>query len=104
MVALHRRHPFYLRYPMAALRLPLWFATERRRLGPSVDHARDDVRKVLAFTRSEPLSTLLFSGDSGQWKIELVAEQKELLAMVADLHDRGVQTICLDSDGKGNGG
>jgi hypothetical protein len=47
-------------------------------------------------TRTEPIAKLLFEDQLRHWQIALVADRRQLLAMVADLHERGVARLRLN--------
>jgi hypothetical protein len=89
---------------MPQLRLPLWLVTERKREVPPALPPCDDASAVLAFTNTQSLAEMLRAGRAGRWKIELVSEAKELVVAVADLHQKGVQHVCLDPATDGSGG
>ena len=89
---------------MAELRLPLWFATERKPRHAVALSPCDDQNATVVFTHSDALSELIFGAGAALWRIELVADHKELLAMIADLHDRGLASVRLNPELDGTGG
>ena len=81
---------------MPALRMPLWFATER--------HPQAEQKPTSVFTKTEGIAALLNAGAAGQWRIDLVPGRRELLAVIADLHEQEQPFVCLNPEPDGSGG
>ena len=89
---------------MADLRLPLWFVSERKPRLAGHTPPCNDPEALMVFTNTEPIAALFSSEDARQWKIDLAADRKELVAMIADLHERDVQSLCFNPNADGTGG
>jgi hypothetical protein len=70
---------------MSDLRLPFWVLFDRDAHAPPS-----------AFTTTEKLTAFLDTGDSGRWKISLIADPEALLFAIADAHQQGVAALLLD--------
>jgi hypothetical protein len=89
---------------IAKLRLPLWFVYDRRAKSPPQHAPCDDTGSTLAFSVIENLTAFLHARKGGRWKLELASDLRELTGMLADLHERGDTSICLDPEPDGSGG
>jgi hypothetical protein len=89
---------------MANLRLPLWFVYDRQSKVPAERPPCDDPGSTLAFSTTAKLTAFLQARQAGKWKLSLACDAKNLLQMVADLHDRGEFQVCLDPEPDGSGG
>jgi hypothetical protein len=89
---------------MAQLRLPLWFVFDRRPKMPPEHPPCDDFGSTLAFSVTENLTAFLQARKGGRWKLELACDSRELAGMVADLHEHGQSSVCLNPKPDGSGG
>jgi hypothetical protein len=76
--------------------MPLWFARER--------HPNAEQKPTSVFTKTEGIAALLNASAPGQWRIDLVADRRELLVEIADLHDQEQSFVCLNPEPDGSGG
>ena len=90
--------------PLAEIKLPLWVVEERKRKVPPVHPPCDLPYAVHVFTAPEKVTGMLQSGQAGLWKIHLIADPKQLVLLVADLHHNGITQVCLDPDPDGTNG
>jgi hypothetical protein len=86
---------------METLQLPFWVVTERDLSSPEPCNSQ---RQPLAFSGTDKLTHFLHTGLSGHWKVNLVANDSELLLLVADLHREQSTGFCLDPKPDGSGG
>jgi hypothetical protein len=86
------------------LSLPIWFVTERTRELPPVHQPCDRSSGVLAFSTTPKLTAFLAERQSGEWKINLVADREGLILIIAIAHNHGMETICIDPALDGSGG
>ena len=86
------------------LSLPIWFVTERTRESPPLDQPCDSSRGVLAFSNTAKLTAFLAERQSGEWKINLVADREGLILIIAIAHNHGMDAICMDPELDGSGG
>jgi hypothetical protein len=88
----------------AMLSLPIWFVTERTRESLPVHQPCDGFRGVLAFSTTSKLTAFLAERQSGEWRINLVADREGLILIIAIAHNHGMESICLDPELDGSGG
>ena len=89
---------------MANLRLPLWFVFARPSKVPSTQPPCNDARATLAFSVPENLTAFLQARKGERWKLELAYDPRELSLMLANLHQRGESSVCLNQEPDGSGG
>jgi hypothetical protein len=89
---------------METLQLPFWVVTERESTDPPSTEPCKCYRQPLACSMTNKLTHFLHTGLSGHWKVNLVANDSELLLLVADLHREQSTGLCLDPKPDGSGG
>src|SRR5262245_7881274 len=82
------------------LPLPLWIVSPRTPTarGPHKPNT------ALGFATIDSLAAFLETRGSGDWAMRHVVNHTDLLFMVADLHQQGIQQLCLEPNPDGSGG
>jgi hypothetical protein len=86
------------------LDLPIWFVTERIQETAPLPSRCDKPGTVIAFSTTEKLTAFLAERQSGEWKINLIADRAGLILIIALAHNHGMESICIDPNLDGSNG
>jgi hypothetical protein len=85
--------------------LPFWLVTHREHvLNPTIKIPSKESFAAQAFTSADKLIGYIMAHQNGRLAINQVPDRAAVIVAVADLHKRGVSTLCIDRDPDGTGG
>lgn len=91
---------------MPNIDLPLWIVHPKGSQAkvPPAAVPCDEPGSTLAFSSTARLTGFLQARHAGNWNVHLVADQHELVDVLADMHLLGAAALCIDTNEDGSGG